>query len=106
MGKWINKSKLAFACLANLNNGKILDDNDTVSPPLPPNNDVIFFSSYEEPALKRGVSSPFSWSPFPPWLEPGTHFLSTLTPVFVISRNPPGPRPVKSVLNKIRSEGN
>jgi len=103
MEKWINKSKLAFTCLANLNNGKILDDNDTVSPPLPPNNDVIFFSSYEEPALKGGSSS---WSPVPPWLEPGTHFLLTRTPVFVILRNPPGPRPVKSVLNKIRSEGN
>jgi len=94
MEKWINKSKLAFACLANLNNGKILDDNYTFSPPLPPNNDVIFSSSYKEPALKRTFSSE---SPFPPWLEPGTHCVLTRTPMFVILRNPPGPRPAKSV---------
>jgi len=85
--------------LANLYNGKILDDNDIVSPPLPPNNDVVSFLSYGTPAIK---TSP--WSPVPPWLEPDTQWLVTSISSFVMLSNPPGPRPVKT-FQKIQGWG-
>lgn len=85
--------------MANLHNGKILDDNETVSPPLPPNNDVILSLSYGEPAFNL-----FPSSPFPPWLEPDTHRKATLKPVSFMSSNPPGPRPVKT-FQKIQGWG-
>lgn len=65
---------------------------NTISPPLPPNRDVILSLSYGGPAVNT-----VPWCPFPPWLEPDVQVVGTgpIGPEPIIS--PPGPRPKKTL---------